>query len=96
MRPEAMPPAQPLAVTDAAIEDSIFGLLSARQPGATICPSEVARGLAAEEAAWRALMPQVRQVAQALADAGRLRITRGGQPVSATGPGGPIRLGRPA
>ncbi|MFN6995978.1 MAG: DUF3253 domain-containing protein [Aquincola tertiaricarbonis] len=83
------------AVTDAAIEDTVFGLLSARRPGATICPSEVARALAADEAAWRALMPRVRQVAQALAEAGRLRITRGGQPVDALEAGGPVRLGRP-
>ncbi|MCR5867369.1 DUF3253 domain-containing protein [Aquincola sp. J276] len=83
------------AVTDAAIEDTVFGLLSARRPGATICPSEVARALAADEAAWRALMPRVRQVAQALAEAGRLHITRGGQPVDALEAGGPVRLGRP-
>lgn len=83
-------------MTDDAIEASIFGLLSVRRPGATICPSEVARGLAAEEADWRTLMPEVRRVAQALADAGRLQVTRGGQPVRADAPGGPIRLGRPA
>lgn len=75
------------------IEVTIFTLLSARQAGATICPSEVARALAPDGTAWRELMPQVRDVAQALADAGRIVVTRGGVPVEATAGGGPIRLG---
>lgn len=82
-------------MTDADIEARIFALLSARQPGATICPSEVARALAPEGGAWRDHMPQVRQVAQALAQQDRLKVTRGGVPVDATAPGGPIRLGLP-
>lgn len=82
-------------MTDTDIEQRIFALLSQRQPGATICPSEVARSLAADGAAWREWMPQVRQVAQALSQRQRLRVTRGGAPVSATAPGGPIRLGLP-
>ena len=84
------------AVTPAAIEERIFGLLAARQDGATICPSEVARALVPDGGPWRALMPQVRQVAQGLARGQRLRVTRGGVDVDATSPGGPIRLGRPA
>jgi len=40
-------------------------------------------------------MPHVRQVAQALAQQHRLRVTRGGVLVDATAPGGPIRLGLP-
>ncbi|MEF7613051.1 DUF3253 domain-containing protein [Aquincola sp. MAHUQ-54] len=78
----------------ATIEDKIFELLAARQAGATICPSEVARALVPEGGPWRELMPQVRQVAQRLADDHRLAVTRGGVPVDATGRGGPIRLGR--
>ncbi len=80
--------------TDAAIEHCIFGLLDQRQAGATICPSEVARALE-PDGPWRELMPQVRQVAQQMVQAGRLRVTRAGRPVDATSPGGPIRLGRP-
>jgi hypothetical protein len=80
-------------MTDAAIEERIFGLLAARRPGATVCPSDVARALLPEGGRWRSLMPQVRQVAHHLAQAGRLRVTRGGVPVDATAPGGPIRLG---
>lgn len=82
-------------MTDADIEERIFALLSMRQPGATICPSEVARALAQEGCAWREKMPQVRGVAQALAQQHRLRVTRRGVPVDATAPGGPIRLGLP-
>lgn len=83
-------------MTDAAIEGCIAALLAARRPGATVCPSEVARTLLPEGGRWRSLMPQVRQVAQHLAQAGRLRVTRGGVPVDATAPGGPIRLGLPS
>nr|WP_145544704.1 DUF3253 domain-containing protein [Variovorax boronicumulans] len=82
-------------MTDAAVERCIFALLAHRRPGATVCPSEVARTLEPEGARWRGLMPQVREVAQQLAQAGRLRVTRGGVPVDATAPGGPIRLGLP-
>ena len=81
---------------DDAISTTIFSLLAARRAGATICPSDVARALAPEDAAaWRALMPEVRAVAAQLADAGRIRVTRGGVEVHAQSPGGPIRLGRP-
>lgn len=78
----------------AAVEECIFMLLARRKDGMTICPSEVARALASDESAWRQLMPQIREVAQDLAQAGRLSVTRGGVPVPATSGGGPIRLGR--
>lgn len=82
---------------DAAIERMIFALLDARRPEATVCPSEVARALSPGAAgAWRALMSPVREVAQRLADARRLVVTRRGVPVAATSPGGPIRLGHAA
>jgi hypothetical protein len=82
-------------MTDAAVERCIFDLLASRRPGATVCPSEVARTLEPEGARWRGLMPQVRGVAQQLVQAGRLHVTRGGVPVDATALGGPIRLGLP-
>lgn len=82
-------------MNDTQITERIFELLATRQPGATICPSEVARSLAPEGGTWREHMPQVRQVAQALAQQHRLRVTRAGAPVDATAPGGPIRLGLP-
>lgn len=81
---------------DLAIEASIERLLTARRPGATICPSEVARDLHGDDAAaWRARMPDVRRVAARLAADGALTVTRGGVAVDAESPGGPIRLGRP-
>ncbi len=82
-------------MTDADVEAQIFALLARRKPHTTICPSEVARALASEGGAWRQHMPHVRQVAQALAQQHRLRVTRGGVPVDAIVPGGPIRLGLP-
>lgn len=78
------------------VEGKIFALLALRKPGATICPSEVARALDGDTGAWRERMPEVRRVAQRLADGGRLRVTRSGVEVDAGSPGGPIRLGRPA
>ena len=82
-------------MTDADVEAQIFALLARRKLHTTICPSEVARALASEGGAWRQHMPHVRQVAQALAQQHRLRATRGGVPVGAKAPGGPIRLGLP-
>jgi hypothetical protein len=55
----------------------------------------VARALRSDEAAWRALMPRVREVAAAMRSEGRLRITRGGVDVPADAlHRGAIRLAR--
>jgi hypothetical protein len=59
------------------IERCIMELLNARAATSSICPSEVARALARDEDAWRALMPSVREVAARLARAGSIRITQG-------------------
>jgi len=77
------------------IAAAIERVVAARADGATVCPSEVARFLAGDDARWRALMPAVRAAAAELARAGRLSVTRGGIEVDAMSPGGPIRLGRP-
>ena len=78
------------------LEAEILRLLANRQPGASICPSEVARRLGGpDEADWRPLMPAVRAAAQRLADAGELEVTQGGRPVSGTATRGPVRLRRP-
>ena len=83
-------------VSDADIARTIASLLDARAADATICPSDVARAIEPDdEAAWRALMPRVREVASALATRGALRVTRRGVAVDALAPGGPVRLGRP-
>ncbi|MEM7695646.1 MAG: DUF3253 domain-containing protein [Pseudomonadota bacterium] len=60
----------------------------------TLCPSEVARDLADDEAVWRALMPQIRAEAAALADEGRVVVTQKGAVVDARTARGPIRLSR--
>jgi len=64
------------------IAQRIIAMLEARAPSSSICPSEVARALEREEGAWRALMPQVREVAAGLQDDRQVRITRGDESVS--------------
>lgn len=64
-----------------AIAAMIVDLLSGRAPGASICPSDVARALAADEPAWRGLMPRVREVAAALALEAVIVITQGDRTV---------------
>ena len=82
--------------TRAQIEATIFALLEQRAPSASVCPSDVARALKAEESGWRGLMPAVRAIAIDLARAGRLRITRGTDVLDPENLGrGPIRLRRP-
>ena len=73
-----------------AIEDAIFTLLSQRNAGKTICPSEVARKLAPKE--WKSLMQPVREAAARLALEGRLVATQKGKKVDALSARGPIRL----
>jgi hypothetical protein len=77
---------------EGAIEAAILSLVAARGPERTVCPSEVARSLAAEEARWRALMPAIRRVAGRLRRAGRLRISQRGREIDPEQARGPIRL----
>jgi Protein of unknown function (DUF3253) len=65
-------------VTDDDIAQEIVRQLARRAADSSICPSEVARALESDEAAWRALMPRVREVAAAMRDKGRVRVARGG------------------
>lgn len=58
----------------------------------SICPSEVARALAVDEAEWRTMLPDVRRVAEMLRLEGRIAVMQRGQPVSAVETKGPIRL----
>ncbi|WP_184504606.1 DUF3253 domain-containing protein [Rhodanobacter sp. ANJX3] len=59
------------------IASQIIDLLSKRATSASICPSDVARALASDEEAWRALMPKVRLAAAELARERRIIITQG-------------------
>jgi hypothetical protein len=81
---------------DAELRQAVLDRLALRRPGATLCPSEVARALCADEAGWRALMPRVREQAARLADDGRLVLTRRGVTVTReTLHQGPLRIGHP-
>ena len=64
-------------MTGSPIEDAVFELLSRRDPGKSICPSEAAKAVDPE--GWRRLMGQVRATAVGLARAGKLEITRKGR-----------------
>lgn len=82
-------------MSDEDIASEIVRQVSRRAVDSSICPSEVARALQSSAAGWRKLMPQVREVAAAMRDAGRLRITRGGADVPSDAlHRGAIRLAR--
>lgn len=75
------------------IQDEILRQIAAREPGKSICPSEVARALRPE--AWQPLMGPVRQAAVALAREGRLEVLRKGRPAALEELRGVIRLRAP-
>ncbi len=81
---------------DAALEAAILTLLAERGAGKTICPSEAARRVAANETreAWEPLMEPARAAARRLHAAGKLVITQAGHPVDPSHAKGPIRLKR--
>lgn len=87
------------AGTDEALERAILELLDQRKPGATICPSEAARRIAAEQGAtapdaWRDLMEPARMAARRLVDRGAAVITQKGREVDPSTARGPIRIAR--
>jgi hypothetical protein len=74
---------------------AILELLARRRPGASACPSEVARGTGRDD--WRALMPAVRAAAAALAQEGRLLVTQNGDVLCPRSEWhGPVRLQLPS
>ena len=75
-----------------AAEKAILDLLEARDPDATICPSEAARALDNER--FRELMGTVREAASNLVSEGQIEVTQGGKPVDLASVRGPIRLRR--
>ncbi|RZM76081.1 DUF3253 domain-containing protein [Leptolyngbya iicbica] len=78
-----------MALSEQQIQDCLMQLVRDRGPEKTICPSEVARALSADD--WRSLMPQVRTVGMALAQAGAIAVTQKGQVVDPQTAKGPIR-----
>ncbi|HTV17952.1 MAG TPA: DUF4385 family protein [Polyangiaceae bacterium] len=73
------------------IIQAIRRLLRERAAGATLCPSEVARALDADN--WRQHMSAVRAAAVELAEAGEVVILQRGHEVDAKRARGPIRIG---
>jgi hypothetical protein len=67
--------------SDTAIEARMLALVGARREGGSICPSEVARALDAND--WRRLMPRVREIARRLARSGEVEVTQRGTPLDA-------------
>lgn len=82
---------------DAALQACIMTLLSQRAAGKTICPSEAARFVAAEqeeetEERWRELMEPARMAARRLVAEGVVEITQKGAVVDPSTAKGPIRI----
>ncbi|MFJ4581354.1 DUF3253 domain-containing protein [Streptomyces echinatus] len=84
-----------MAVGDRSLEDAILGLLDRRAPGASVCPSEVARAVhGSADEGWRELMEPVRRAAARLAAEGKVEITQHGSPVDPGRARGPVRIRR--
>jgi hypothetical protein len=84
-------------MTPAQARESTLVLLAARAPDATVCPSEVARALAADPAGcrpgnWRDAMPIVHAAIDGLLADGLVRLTWKGKRLSERA--GPYRIGR--
>ncbi len=71
------------------IEAEILRLTTDRGADKSICPSEVARALAAD---WRPLLGPVRRTAARLAGAGRIDVLRKGRRIDPADARGVIRL----
>lgn len=78
-------------MTDAT-EAAIISATAARGPDKSICPSEVARAIAAPGEDFRHHMHAVREAAKRLARAGRMEILRKGKPQDPDDFRGVIRL----
>jgi hypothetical protein len=80
------------------VRDLTLALLSARAVGATVCPSEVARGLVdagdadVGPADWRSVMPSVHAAIDELVDEGAVRLSWKGKSLLTRS--GPYRIGR--
>lgn len=76
--------------TEAEAREAALALLARRAPDATVCPSEVARSLAAD---WRAAMPVVHAAVDALVTEDAVRLSWKGRALSRRE--GPYRIARP-
>ena len=73
-----------------AITDTLLRLAAERGPAKSLCPTDVARAVSAEE--WRPLLGAVRKVAADLARQGKIEILRKGKPINPDDMRGVIRL----
>ncbi|MEM1309867.1 MAG: DUF3253 domain-containing protein [Cyanobacteria bacterium P01_H01_bin.153] len=78
-----------MTISDQTVQACLLQLVKERGPAKTVCASEVARSLRADN--WRSLMPQVRAVGATLAQAGKIVVTQKGEAVNPTEAQGPIR-----
>jgi hypothetical protein len=71
-----------------------LALLARRAAGATVCPSEVARAIAASPGKddWRSEMPAVHAAIDSMVQDGLVRLSWKGEPMPARE--GPYRIGR--
>ena len=81
----------------AKVGDITLALLDTRAPDATICPSEVARMVAAADTGsatgdWRSAMPRVHAAVDGLVAQGLVRLSWKNKPLAARA--GPYRIGR--
>ncbi|MEO7420866.1 MAG: DUF2256 and DUF3253 domain-containing protein [Ornithinibacter sp.] len=82
-----------LGDVDRQLEASLESLLDGRSASASVCPSEAARAVGADD--WSELMEPARMAARRLVAAGRAEITQGGQVIDPSRFRGPIRVRRP-
>lgn len=83
--------ARRVSFIDRNLERAILELLASRARGATICPSEAARAVAAGES-WRPLMEPARRAARRLAHSGQVEILQSGKVVNPSDFRGPVRI----
>ena len=73
-----------------AITDAMLRIAAERGPEKSLCPTDVARAVSAED--WRPLLGAVRKVAADLARQGKIEILRKGKPINPDEMLGVIRL----
>ena len=73
-----------------AITDAVLRIAAERGPEKSLCPTDVARAVSAED--WRPLLGAVRKVAADLARQGKIEILRKGKPINPDEMRGVIRL----
>jgi hypothetical protein len=73
-----------------AITDALLRIAAERGPEKSLCPTDVARAVSAEN--WRPLLGAVRKVAVDLARQGKIEILRKGKPINPDDMRGVIRL----